>query len=461
MLSTQARVFKRSVTLSSVAPAAERRPAQLVTHGNVTWVHADEAMAAPTVTFPLPESIEGDLFLIVEEGDNQPLPIDKATILLPSFAMRLFRRPDLPLRLIYGKDHVPAPRYDLQLLAPQLMGRLAEEVAPGPEQRFGESASASARRDGAAGGVLVGAGAGRARAAGADRSVDAQRSGVAALLPDPDTSVLHHERQLARVAWSIGATVSDDNRKSLRPARVADAGASRRQSVHAPAGSVHDDSSTPLSEARMVAPLACAARNRSNNRTSAGCSIRQRSDDVRADHRYCCVPACSARCQPGTETLVVIGTDVERARRRQRGHRRLADTHGMVARFERGGDGRASESAATTGTPIASRECAFRINRDLAASSDASPRPLVSRWRHSPGGAAPSAVISAVPRPIDRGIPAAFGEDLRHIDALRGAQDLAGHFAAKDKRGRAERCAPGCFLRSQNCQRPIDASVSG
>ena len=142
VLSTQARVFKRSVTLSSVVPAAERRPARLVTHGNVTWVHADEATAAPTITFPLPESIEGDLFLIVEEGDNQPLPIDKATILLPSYAMRLFRRPDLPLRLIYGKDRVPAPRYDLQLLAPQLMGRLAEEVTPGPEQRFGESAPA-------------------------------------------------------------------------------------------------------------------------------------------------------------------------------------------------------------------------------------------------------------------------------------------------------------------------------
>ena len=46
--------------------------------------------------------------------------------------------------MIYGKDHVPAPRYDLQLLAPQVMGRLAEEVAPGPEQRFGEAAPASA-----------------------------------------------------------------------------------------------------------------------------------------------------------------------------------------------------------------------------------------------------------------------------------------------------------------------------
>jgi hypothetical protein len=144
VLTTQARVFRRSVTLNSVAPAAERRPARLVPHGNVTWVHADETTAAPTVTFPLPESIEGDLFLLVEEGDNQPLPIDKVTILLPSYAVRLFRRPDLPLRLIYGKDRVPSPRYDLQLLAPQLMGRLAEEVVPGPESRFAESEAGSA-----------------------------------------------------------------------------------------------------------------------------------------------------------------------------------------------------------------------------------------------------------------------------------------------------------------------------
>ena len=57
--------------------------------------------------------------------------------------MRLFRRPDVPLRLMYGKDRISAPRYDLQLLAPQVMGRLAEEVMAGPEQRFGESASAT------------------------------------------------------------------------------------------------------------------------------------------------------------------------------------------------------------------------------------------------------------------------------------------------------------------------------
>jgi hypothetical protein len=98
------------------------------------WIHADEAMAAPPMTFAVPHHVDGELFLIVEEGDNQPLAIDKATILMPSYAVRLFRRPSLPLRLVYGNDRIAAPQYDLQLLAPQLLGRAAEDVALGPER---------------------------------------------------------------------------------------------------------------------------------------------------------------------------------------------------------------------------------------------------------------------------------------------------------------------------------------
>ena len=129
-------MFRRGLSLAGVVPAAERRPPRLVTHGAVNWVHADTATAAPPVTMPLPESIEGDLFVLIEEGDNQPLPIEKASILLPSFAIRMNRPANEPLRVLYGKDGVPAPRYDLQLLAPQVMGRVAEEVTPGAEQRF-------------------------------------------------------------------------------------------------------------------------------------------------------------------------------------------------------------------------------------------------------------------------------------------------------------------------------------
>jgi hypothetical protein len=134
VLSTRARVFRRSVTLSSVEPAAERRPARLVRHDGAAWTHADEALPAPSLTFPLPVSVRGDVFLLVDEGDNQPLPIDTVKILLPSYALRFSRRPDLPLRMVYGHDQLEAPRYDLQLLAPRVLGRRAEEIQAGPEQ---------------------------------------------------------------------------------------------------------------------------------------------------------------------------------------------------------------------------------------------------------------------------------------------------------------------------------------
>ena len=136
VLTTRARVFERTVTIGMVVPAQERTPARFQRLDGARWTHADEATAAAPLSFALPDSRRGDLFLLIEEGDNQPLPIEKATVILPSYAIRLFRRPDLPLRLVYGKDDIAAPRYDLQLLAPQLLGRVATEVAPGPELPF-------------------------------------------------------------------------------------------------------------------------------------------------------------------------------------------------------------------------------------------------------------------------------------------------------------------------------------
>ena len=53
VFTTQARVFKRSLSIATVTPAADRRPASLVTHASVNWVHADPSLAAPAVTLPL------------------------------------------------------------------------------------------------------------------------------------------------------------------------------------------------------------------------------------------------------------------------------------------------------------------------------------------------------------------------------------------------------------------------
>lgn len=134
VLTTRARVFQRSVSLMLVTAATERQPAGFAAHGSLPWIHADQQVAAPALEFQLPDSSQGELFLVVEEGDNQPLPIDKATLLMPAYAVRLFRRANVPMRMMYGRDDLNAPRYDLQLLAPQVMGRIAEEVAAGAEQ---------------------------------------------------------------------------------------------------------------------------------------------------------------------------------------------------------------------------------------------------------------------------------------------------------------------------------------
>ena len=57
--------------------------------------------------------------------------------------MRFFREKDASLRLAYGRSDLDPPRYDLALLAPQLMGAAAADVAAAAEERTG-AASATA-----------------------------------------------------------------------------------------------------------------------------------------------------------------------------------------------------------------------------------------------------------------------------------------------------------------------------
>jgi hypothetical protein len=141
VLTTKARVFQRSITIGTVAPASDRQPARFIRRSNATWTHADQDVAAAPLTFSLPDSgLTEDVYLLVDEGDNQPLPIDKVTLLVPQYAVRLFRRDNQPLRLLYGRDDLDSPRYDLQLLSGQVLGRAAEDVTAGPEQSLGGDA---------------------------------------------------------------------------------------------------------------------------------------------------------------------------------------------------------------------------------------------------------------------------------------------------------------------------------
>jgi hypothetical protein len=128
VLTTGSRLFERHVRVHEERPQAEGGP-RLLAEGR--WLHADPARPAPPLTLALPALGAGRLLLEVDDGDNAPLPLSAARLLLPGWRLR-FLHPGPALRLLHGADGVEAPRYDLALLAPRLRAAPALEVALGP-----------------------------------------------------------------------------------------------------------------------------------------------------------------------------------------------------------------------------------------------------------------------------------------------------------------------------------------
>jgi hypothetical protein len=81
--------------------------------------------------------------LLIEEGDNAPLPLDPPHLLLPANRLRFFYPEGVRLKLLYGRPGLPSPRYDLSLLAPRLQGEAAHEIALGPESQQGPEPDAA------------------------------------------------------------------------------------------------------------------------------------------------------------------------------------------------------------------------------------------------------------------------------------------------------------------------------
>lgn len=133
-LDTTARVFQRRVRLAMEhQPDRHRRErwSEVIAAGD--WTHADDTSAAPRLVLYLPAIDRADVLLVVDEGDNSPLPIANATLLLPSCSLRFYRPEGEALRLVYGNRDATPPQYDLSLVAPQTLSAPARQIAPGPE----------------------------------------------------------------------------------------------------------------------------------------------------------------------------------------------------------------------------------------------------------------------------------------------------------------------------------------
>ena len=110
-----------------------------------------------------PPGLATHLALLVEEGDNAPLPLAAPRLLLPANRLRFFVPAAVAasatgrLQLLYGQPGLAAPRYDLSLLAPRLLGEAAHEIALGAEPRRGPEPDPAALEKKIFWGALVGA----------------------------------------------------------------------------------------------------------------------------------------------------------------------------------------------------------------------------------------------------------------------------------------------------------------
>jgi hypothetical protein len=133
VLETSARVFQRTVRIGfEHLPDRNRREAWFETRLAETWRHADEGTQARPLTLSLDSSAKTDLRLVIDEGDNAPLPVTAVKLLLPSYRLRFYAPPEgrEGIRLAYGRNDLQPAQYDLALLAPRVMGAPAAEVSP-------------------------------------------------------------------------------------------------------------------------------------------------------------------------------------------------------------------------------------------------------------------------------------------------------------------------------------------
>ena len=129
VVETSARVFQRGALVGfDRAPDRYRRDPWFDVSASQTWSHADAETPARPLALKLERMEETEMRLVIDEGDNAPLPITAVRLLLPSYRLRFYAPAATSLRLAYGRDDLQVPRYDLALLAPQVMGAVATEI---------------------------------------------------------------------------------------------------------------------------------------------------------------------------------------------------------------------------------------------------------------------------------------------------------------------------------------------
>ena len=135
-IETSARVFQRGVQIAVLRPAdRQSRSARLETIASTTWGHVTAEDPPNPLTLSVAPGNAFELWLSIDEGDNSALPITAVRLLLPSYRVRFYRPVRSSLLLVYGRNDLLAPRYDLALVSQDLMKAEAIEVIPSGERQ--------------------------------------------------------------------------------------------------------------------------------------------------------------------------------------------------------------------------------------------------------------------------------------------------------------------------------------
>ena len=132
-LETSEQIFLRSIELGvQREPDRRHKTDWFELLERTTWQHAIQGSPAPPLDIPFQGMSGRELLLIVEEGDNRPLPIRAARLRLPAWQLRFFRTGST-LRLLYGRSDLTEPRYDVALLSPSSMSGPSRAITAAPE----------------------------------------------------------------------------------------------------------------------------------------------------------------------------------------------------------------------------------------------------------------------------------------------------------------------------------------
>lgn len=129
LVDTPADVFERTVHAEG---ERSRRGEPRWRTAPVVWRDTRPDMPTPPLEVELPAHAGETVYLVVDEGDNPPLPLARPRLHLDTWTLRFFH-PGGKLRLLYGSKGLEEPRYDLSLIAAQLDPAQALPVTLAPE----------------------------------------------------------------------------------------------------------------------------------------------------------------------------------------------------------------------------------------------------------------------------------------------------------------------------------------